>query len=105
MQTSGDEPGAPESEGPARQNGAAAERQLPSLARNRLRIAGLIMSAHILAATLSLAGMTMLGVQLNPYVGIFAYLIGPAIMILGLLLIPAGMLFERRRRRKFLPGG
>ena len=104
MQTSGDEPGAPESERPTGQNGAAAERQLPSLARNRLSIAGLIIAVIILADMLSLAGMTMLGVQLNPYVGIFAYLIGPAIMILGLLLIPAGMLLERRRRRKFLPG-
>ena len=104
MQANGDEPGAPGSERPARQNGAEAERQLPSLARNRLSIAGLIIAVIILADMLSLAGMTMLGVQLNPYVGIFAYLIGPAVMILGLLLIPAGMLLERRRRRKFLPG-
>ena len=86
MQTSGDEPGAPGPEREARQNGAEAERQLPSLARNRLSIAGLIIAVIVLADMLSLAGMTLLGVQLNPYVGIFAYLIGPAVMIFGLLL-------------------
>ena len=104
MQTSGDEPGAPGPEREAQQTGAEAERQLPSLARNRLSIAGLIIAVIVLADILSLAGMTLLGVQLNPYVGIFAYLIGPAVMIFGLLLVPAGMLLERRRRRKFLPG-
>lgn len=104
MQTSGDEPGAPEPERPKGQNGAEAERQVPSLARNRLSIAGLIIAVIVLADILSLIGMTMLGVELNPYVGIFAYLIGPAVMILGLLLVPLGMLLERRRRRKFLPG-
>jgi hypothetical protein len=104
MQTSGDEPGAPGPERAAQQTGAEAEREWPSLARNRLSIAGLIIAVIVLANILSLAGMTLLGMQLNPYVGIFAYLIGPAIMILGLLLIPAGMLLERRRRRKFLPG-
>lgn len=104
MQTSGDEPGAPAPDRPAEQAGAEAERQLPSLARNRLSIAGLIIAAIVLANILSLAGMMVLGMQLNPYVGIFAYLIGPAVMILGLLLVPAGMMLERRRRRKFLPG-
>ena len=104
MQPSGDEPGASGSEREARQNDAEAEPTLPSLARNRLSIAGLIIAVIVLADILSLIGITMLGVQLNPYVGIFAYLIGPAVMILGLLLIPAGMLLERRRRRKFLPG-
>ena len=104
METSGDEPGAPGSEREAPQTGAEAERQLPSLARNRLSIAGLIIAVIVLADIISLAGITLLGVQLNPYVGIFAYLVGPAVMIFGLLLIPAGMLLERRRRRKFLPG-
>ena len=33
-----------------------------------------------------------------PYLGIFAYMILPAIMILGLILIPIGMSLERRRR-------
>ena len=96
MQTSEDEPGAPGSEREAGQTGTEAERQLPSLARNRLSIAGLIIAGIALANVLSLAGITLLGVQLNPYVGIFFYLIGPAVIILGLSLVPVGMLFERR---------
>jgi nitrate/TMAO reductase-like tetraheme cytochrome c subunit len=34
-----------------------------------------------------------------PYLGIFAYMVLPAVMILGLILIPIGMFLERRRRR------
>jgi len=40
----------------------------------------------------------------SPYLGIFAYMILPAILILGLILIPIGMALERRRRRKLAPG-
>ncbi|MBI4454387.1 MAG: cytochrome c3 family protein [Acidobacteria bacterium] len=34
----------------------------------------------------------------NPYIGVFTYMIYPALLILGLLLIPVGALLERRRR-------
>ena len=37
----------------------------------------------------------------NPYLGIFTYMIYPALLIAGLLLVPAGILLERRRRVKF----
>lgn len=40
----------------------------------------------------------------SPYVGIFAYMVLPAILIFGLALIPVGMWFERRRRHKLAPG-
>jgi len=33
-----------------------------------------------------------------PYIGVLAYMVGPAFLVLGLLLIPAGMMWERRRR-------
>src|SRR5206468_2791349 len=36
----------------------------------------------------------------GPYAGILAYLIVPAVFIVGLLLIPAGILLERRRARR-----
>jgi len=36
----------------------------------------------------------------NPYLGIFTYMIYPALLILGLILVPAGIFFERRRRVK-----
>jgi hypothetical protein len=34
----------------------------------------------------------------NPYIGIFTYMIYPGLLVMGLLLIPLGMLMERRRR-------
>lgn len=39
----------------------------------------------------------------NPYLGIFAYIMFPSVMMFGLLLVPAGMLLERRRRRRLSP--
>jgi len=40
----------------------------------------------------------------SPYIGIFAFMIIPAILVCGLILIPIGMLLERRRRRRLTPG-
>lgn len=34
----------------------------------------------------------------SPYVGILAYMVAPAIMVVGLVMIPIGMIVERRRR-------
>ncbi|HBH04877.1 MAG TPA: cytochrome C, partial [Candidatus Rokubacteria bacterium] len=41
----------------------------------------------------------------KPYVGVFAYIVFPAVMILGLLIIPLGLLLARRRRRRQAPEG
>ncbi|HEX2931432.1 MAG TPA: cytochrome C, partial [Candidatus Binatia bacterium] len=34
----------------------------------------------------------------NPYLGIFTYMIYPALLVVGLILVPAGLFLERRRR-------
>ena len=34
----------------------------------------------------------------NPYLGIFTYMVYPALLLVGLILVPAGIFFERRRR-------
>src|SRR6266498_1368686 len=34
----------------------------------------------------------------NPYLGIFTYMIYPALLLVGLILVPAGIFLERRRR-------
>ncbi|PLX26429.1 MAG: cytochrome C [Ignavibacteria bacterium] len=44
--------------------------------------------------------MDVLGYTQSPYLGIFTYMIIPAILIAGLLMIPLGMLWEQRRLRK-----
>jgi nitrate/TMAO reductase-like tetraheme cytochrome c subunit len=40
----------------------------------------------------------------SPYLGIFAFMILPAILIFGLVLVFVGMAIERRRRRRLAPG-
>jgi hypothetical protein len=40
----------------------------------------------------------------NPYVGILAYMIAPAFLIAGLVLIPIGIWYDRRKRSQ-QPGG
>ena len=40
----------------------------------------------------------------SPYIGILAYMVLPAFLILGLLMIPAGMWLDRRRRSRHTPG-
>ena len=44
----------------------------------------------------------MFGLHTNPYMGIVFFLIMPALFVLGLLLIPAGVVLERRRAAKGL---
>jgi len=34
----------------------------------------------------------------NPYIGIFTYIVYPVLLVLGLILVPVGLLLERRRR-------
>ncbi len=34
----------------------------------------------------------------NPYLGIFTYMVYPALLLVGLILVPAGIILERRRR-------
>ena len=44
----------------------------------------------------------MFGLHTNPYMGIVFFLILPAFFVLGLVLIPAGLYLERKRRAKGL---
>lgn len=74
----------------------------PGLTRNLVSIIGL---AVAVVAAANIAFLVLLEVlRPNPYIGIFAYMILPGIMVLGLILIPIGMALERRRRRKLVPG-
>jgi NapC/NirT cytochrome c family, N-terminal region len=85
------------------EDGGDEERRPPRLIYNRLSLVGAAIAVLALANVLFLLLIAILGVQENPYVGIFAYLVLPAIMVMGLLLVPAGMLLERRRRRRHVP--
>lgn len=89
-----EEPKAPENQ--------ASEGGMPSLIHNRVSLAGIGIAAFIFINAFFLLLLSSTGVQ-NPYLGILAYLVFPVIALLALLLIPTGMLRERRRRRTLEP--
>src|SRR5271169_1773012 len=80
----------------------ASEGRPPSLIHNWISVAGIGISAFIFANLLFLLLLSLSGVQ-NPYLGILAYLVFPIVALFALLLIPVGMLRERRRRRTLEP--
>ncbi len=90
-------------ESPANSAGAPAQ-PIPSLLRNWLSWAGLLLFILVLGNLVLLLLVALLVKRPNPYLGIFVYLALPTIAMLGLLLVPAGVLLERRRRRRLLPG-
>jgi nitrate/TMAO reductase-like tetraheme cytochrome c subunit len=81
---------------------ASSGNRAPGLIRNLLSIVGLALAVVAAANITFLVFLEV--IRPNPYIGIFAYMILPAFMALGLVLIPIGMALERRRRRKMAPG-
>lgn len=75
----------------------------PSLYRNVVSWAGTVIFLIALANIIFLFIIESTSGHSKPYLGIFAYMIFPAIMVFGILLVPVGMLLERRRRRKHVP--
>ena len=71
-------------------------------ANNPITLVGIVLTTipGLLIVTFLFA--QFLGGLDNPYIGVFAYVILPAIFVLGLLLIPTGM--WRRRRKLRLEG-
>ena len=47
-----------------------------------------------------LVAIDLLSAQPSPYIGILAYMVAPGFLVAGLILIPLGMMVERRRRLK-----
>jgi hypothetical protein len=73
------------------------------LFRNTISLIGAALALVSLANTIFLFLIDVVSGHPSPYIGIFAYMIMPAFLILGLVLIPIGMLLERERRRKMAP--
>ena len=71
-----------------------------ALTRNSISLAGaaLTTAAAILFASFFVG--ESLGLGGGPYVGILTFVIFPSIFVLGLTLIPAGIVWERRRTRR-----
>ena len=87
-------PGEPK---PVSANGA------PPLIRNVVSLIGAALAVVSAANILFLVLVEYISPRPSPYIGVFAYMILPGFLVLGLVLIPLGILLERRRRRKGEP--
>jgi nitrate/TMAO reductase-like tetraheme cytochrome c subunit len=76
----------------------------PSLVDNWISLAGFILAASSGFAAVCLIAIDYFRSFKNPYMGILTYIIAPAFLIAGLVMIAAGALWERRRRRRMRPG-
>ena len=75
----------------------------PSLARNLISQAGLVIIAVALANLGFLIYLDFTQTHKSPYFGILTWIIAPGILIFGFVVFFAGMLLERRRRRQQAP--
>jgi nitrate/TMAO reductase-like tetraheme cytochrome c subunit len=72
----------------------------PTLFRNYISFAGALIVIAAVVSILLLFLIELTQTSNNPYLGIITYIILPAFLVFGLLVILTGMLFERRRRRR-----
>jgi nitrate/TMAO reductase-like tetraheme cytochrome c subunit len=68
-----------------------------SLIRHPLAIAGALITATSAVVFLALLVAALIGLFDNPYAGLIVFVAVPAILILGMLLVPIGMWLQRRR--------
>jgi nitrate/TMAO reductase-like tetraheme cytochrome c subunit len=73
------------------------------LSRNLISEAGIGIAVVALANLGFLTFLDATRENSNPYMGILTWIIAPAILICGILLYIAGILLERRRRRRLAP--
>ncbi|MBI4525045.1 MAG: cytochrome c3 family protein [Deltaproteobacteria bacterium] len=71
-----------------------------SLLRHPVSLVGLGLSLLSLLAIVFLLVIEAILGRGNPYIGIFVYMIYPALLLMGILLIPLGAFLERRRRAR-----
>jgi hypothetical protein len=78
--------------------------KIPSLFRNYISFVGTAIAAASATCIILLFLLELTGGNHSPYLGILTYILFPSVLVFGLVLIPIGMLWERRRRRRFAPG-
>jgi len=85
----------PQSEG----NGAVLSR-LREMMRNPISIIGLATALVAFGNFIFLFFIYLTSQRSSPYVGILAYMVVPAFLVLGLALIPFGIWYDRRKKRE-----
>jgi nitrate/TMAO reductase-like tetraheme cytochrome c subunit len=71
---------------------------LRMLLRNPVSLAGIALAIVSVANIFLFALIDLIALKPSPYIGILAYMVSPAFLVLGLLLILAGILIERRKK-------
>ena len=76
-----------------------------SLTRDPISLIGAALTTASALIFIALFTLELVGLHGNPYIGILAYLILPAIFVLGLVLIPVGVMRHRRRLKAAADAG
>src|ERR1044072_7754669 len=76
------------------------EQRPPTLFRNYISFGGTLIVIAAVVSILLLFLIELTQTTDNPYLGIITYIVLPAFLVFGLLVILTGMLIERRRRRR-----
>ena len=76
--------------------------KLPQSLRNWTSFAGAVLAAFSLIVIVFLFVLNLVFDAGSSYLGIFIYIILPVFLVIGLLLIPIGLLFNRRRKKKIV---
>jgi hypothetical protein len=72
-------------------------RESGPLVRHPLAIAGALLTTTAAVVFLALLAAALIGWFANPYAGLIVFVAIPAVFVLGLLLIPAGMWLQKRK--------
>jgi Na+/melibiose symporter-like transporter len=79
--------------------------KLPPSSKNWLTIIGSIIAIINLLIIIILFAVSTIFQKGNTYLGLFIYIILPGFMLLGLIMIPIGMIVRRRRMKKETEAG
>ena len=82
--------------------GHVVRNQLRLMMRNPISLAGVALALVSLANILFLFLIDLISEKSSPYVGILGYMVAPAFLICGLLLIAVGLWWERRQKAEGL---
>ena len=72
--------------------------RISALARHPLAIAGALVATAMAVVFVALAIAMTAGWLDNPYAGLVVFVVVPALFVVGVLLIPAGMQLQRRKQ-------
>jgi len=90
---------------PAMGDDIAPVRKTPSLFRNYLSLGAAAVALACLASIVLLFLIEVTGRRSSPYIGIFAWMLLPGVLVLSLVVVFVGAVRERRRRRELSRAG